>query len=99
MAPLRIETGRYGQNPLPESQRLCINCPTVETEEQVLLECPLYQDLQAELFEQSQNLNNFFYNLTETDKLVYILSNPDICKSSARICYHILIRRRKLLYN
>ena len=44
VAPLRIETGRYER--LEEEQRVCFNCgDTIESEEHVLLECPLYQQI------------------------------------------------------
>ena len=44
VAPLRIETGRYER--LEERQRVCFNCgDTIESEEHVLLECPLYYGL------------------------------------------------------
>ena len=41
IAPLRIETGRYER--LNEKERTCFRCSdTVESEEHVLLDCPLY---------------------------------------------------------
>ena len=50
VAPLRIETGRYER--LPVNERICFMCENkIETEEHVLIECPLYDDLRNELFE------------------------------------------------
>ena len=44
VAPLRIETARYER--IEEENKLCFNCgDAVQSEEHVLLDCPLYQDL------------------------------------------------------
>ena len=44
VAPLRIETGRYER--LEEEQRVCFKCgDAIESEEHVLLDCPLYQQI------------------------------------------------------
>ena len=49
VGPLRLETGRYEN--LAVNQRTCFNCREfVESEKQVLLHCPLYEDLQYEMF-------------------------------------------------
>lgn len=56
VAPIRLETGRY--EGLPEAERLCPVCDTaeVETEEHVLIRCPLYQDYRDELFQHAMSL-------------------------------------------
>ena len=44
VAPLRIETSRYER--LDEEQRVCFNSgDTIESDEHVLLECPIYQQI------------------------------------------------------
>ena len=44
VAPLRLETGRYEQ--LELNHRVCFHCKTeVESEEYVLTQCPLYNDM------------------------------------------------------
>lgn len=49
VAPINLETGRY--NRVPVEQRICEMChlEEVETEEHLLLKCPKYEDLRAEL--------------------------------------------------
>ena len=49
VAPLRLETGRYEN--LAVNQRTCFNCnESVKSERHVLFHCPLYDDLQYEMF-------------------------------------------------
>ena len=49
VAPLRLETGRYEH--LMENRRVCFNCPNeVESEEHVIMDCPVYSDLRSILF-------------------------------------------------
>ena len=59
VAPLRLETGRYEN--LAVNQRTCFNCRNmVESEHHVLLKCPLYEDLQLEIFSHAFNVNPVF---------------------------------------
>ena len=44
VAPLKIETDRYGVNRVPAEERLCDACNSVEDEFHVLMKCPLYRD-------------------------------------------------------
>ena len=46
---LRIETGRFGRDALPRSQRVCLLCGTGEREDEAhVLLCPLYAHLRCE---------------------------------------------------
>ena len=59
VAPRRLETGRY--EGLGINQRTCFNCnENVESEQHVLLKCPLYEDLQQTMFNQAFNINTGF---------------------------------------
>ena len=60
IAPLRIETGRYER--LNEEERTCFHCTdTVESEEHVLLDCPLYNEIREPWFAKlSQHVRNFY---------------------------------------
>lgn len=99
VAPIRIETGRYER--LPCDLRKCFNCSEeIETEEHVLLACPLFQDLRETLFEKLVSEFPNVRQLTDTEKLSAILSCKDnysirIC---AKICHEILRKRRNILY-
>ena len=54
VAPLRIETDRYENKPLEESQ--CPFCDVIESEILALLYCSLYRDKMAELFRKKRQV-------------------------------------------
>jgi hypothetical protein len=60
-APIRIETGRY--EALPFSERKRIMCDHIEDEIHVLTQCPLYEDLRFDLFNNAMYLCPDFYGL------------------------------------
>jgi hypothetical protein len=92
-APIRIETVRY--EALPVSERTCFMCDHVEDEIHVLTQCPLYEDLRFELFNNAMYLCPYLYGFTDCEKLCFILSNADIVQLSAKTCLLILERRRR----
>ena len=100
VAPLRLETDRYER--LNLEQRVCFNCESeIESEEYVLTQCPLYNDLRRELYTRiSRNLPGFEAK-SNTEKLTCILGCDliPVIRISAKICSDILIRRRQLLYS
>lgn len=99
VAPLRLETGRYER--LQPEQRTCFHCTDmIESEEHVLLVCPLYEDLREVLKNNIRSINNTFDTLSNEDKLIMILGNDNInvVKHSAKICSDILDRRRHLIF-
>ena len=98
VAPLRIETGRYERVSLDE--RRCFHCKDfIEDELHVLTVCPLYQDLRDELYNKATSIIQSFTDLTDTDKMCFILSSSQIVKYTAKTCYNILVRRRNCIYN
>jgi hypothetical protein len=83
VAPLQIETGRY--QGVPENERTCDICSLdVESEEHFLLVCPLYDDLREELFIYVSTIQPNFVNLSNRDKLSFLLSNESICAKTAK---------------
>ena len=91
VAPIRLETGRY--EGLPEDDRLCPFCNEVESETHVILNCELYSDLRVDLLNLATSTLRDFPNLTENDKLAFLLSEPNICILTAKTCKDILDRR------
>jgi hypothetical protein len=99
VAPLRIETGRYKR--LQINEHTCFHCVNeVESEEHVLLSCPVYSDLREQLFECVCRIHAGCIGLDVCDKLSVILGSDDeiVIKKSATICCEMLRRRRSLLY-
>ena len=79
--------------------RLCPLCGVdVETETHALINCNAFDDLRTPLFSAAENVLVDFNNLTDLDKLVFILTNDNLVKISAKTCMFLLNRRRELLY-
>lgn len=98
VAPLRIETGRYvGES---EENRLCQTCKSneVENEEHCLTRCDSYVSIRQILYNAATKIDNNFQNKSDTNKLYFILSNPDIASDSAKACHNILLKRSQLLH-
>ena len=99
VAPLQIETGIYER--LKEEQRVCFKCgDAIESEEHVLLDCPLYQQIRAPWFVKLRLHIPEFYSKTKQEKLICIFSCDiiPVIRLSAKICNDILTERCKLLY-
>ena len=48
VAPLKIETCRYGLNRIPVEERLCESCQVVEHKFHVMLVCPFFNDIRSQ---------------------------------------------------
>ena len=97
VAPLRLETGRYEN--IPENDRVCLFCKGgIENEKHVLLECPMYESDRAVLINKANNLCDNYNTMSETDKLVFLFTNPDMIRVLAKTCCNILIKRNNVLY-
>ena len=97
VAPLRIETGRY--EGLRIDQRLCFNCKTtIESEQHVLLECPLYNDIREELYNNVTKVYTNFHLLDDIEKLCLLMSCVKLIQFTAKACNNILVQRRRYLY-
>ena len=69
IAPLKIETGRYER--LNEEERTCFRySDTVESEEHVLLDCPLYNHIREPWFAKLRQHVPDLYTKTRQDKLI-----------------------------
>ncbi len=90
--------GRYTRT--PEDERLCVLCQLnqIESEEHVLIRCPLYCDVRNVLFHAATNVYDDFNDLNDTDKLSFILSNGSIVIDSSKACHNILKRQHTFIY-
>ena len=68
---LEIEKGRYYK--IPREQRLCKSCETIEDEKHFILKCKLNESLRKATFQNYTNENSNFTNLTDDQKLLFIL--------------------------
>jgi hypothetical protein len=100
LAPLRLETGRYER--LSQDKRTCFNCVNeVESEDHVLLFCPLYSDIRETVFENLMVVHySGFTDFSSSEKLSVILGSEslNVIKAGAKICYEILNLRCVYLY-
>ena len=56
---LKVETGRWTRPVTPRERRLC-SCNAIQTEEHVLLECPLTAHMRTPFFNQFSNIASLF---------------------------------------
>lgn len=97
VAPIKLETGRYEN--IAIDCRICPICKiTVECEKHVLLSCNAYEHIRLPMLKKARNIRPEFVDLSDEDKLVFILSNNDIVKVTAKTCYNILQLRYNILY-
>ena len=67
VAPIRLETGRFEN--LPEEERKCFACDSVENECHVICECPVYDDLRNFLFSKASDVIQNFNSLDSFNKM------------------------------
>ena len=70
VAPIKIETCRYGLNRVPVNERLCETCNLVEDEIHVLLHCSMYDDIRDTLFADICNIKRDFCDLTVDSQFI-----------------------------
>jgi len=97
VAPLRLETGRYDGTPL--DLRICPLCKlAVESEIHVMFHCQFYQNIREDVLPRAYEINTNFSNLSNEEKLVFMLSNENMMKISAKYCFMLLKARTNHLY-
>ena len=94
VAPIKIETCRYGLNRLPVEQRVCEECQVVEDECHVIMHCTLYTDIRDQLFIEICDITSHFQTLTPDDQFLMIMSDPQYYRCASRAMCNILNRRR-----
>ena len=94
VAPIKLETCRYGLNRLPVAEKVCETCEVVEGECHVIMQCTLYTDIRIQLFSEICDISSHFATLTHEAKFLQIMSNPKYYRCASRAMYSILNRRR-----
>ena len=94
---LRIETERYTVLKTPEHLRICSLCQAnvVENKCHVMFYCILYDKLRDKLFNEITEKYNFFKDLDERSKILFLFNNidPFACKSVAAFIFEIMNQR------
>ena len=70
VAPIKIETGRYGVNRIPPEARLCMQCSRIEDEFYVIMQCPLYDDVRSSCLKSIHVLSHEFNELTSEHQFI-----------------------------
>ncbi len=97
--PLRIETGRYGQNPLPPDERICQICNEhPETEIHFIFQCKGYIRERNVLFNECQNVNSMFLECNNREQLKMIFKDSILTTKLALYIRNAFNIRRELLY-
>ncbi len=99
VAPLKIETCRYGLNRLPVEQRLCEQCGVVEDEFHVLMVCAIFDDIRCKVLEDIGNITEGFSNLSLDEQFIQIMSNPQYFKIVSKAMYNILNKKRYIQFH
>jgi len=97
-APIAIELGRH--NGVQYHNRLCTLCKSnnIEDELHILVHCNFYEDIREDLYNDCEQIDHNFRNLSNVDQLCFILGNAAIASKAARACYFILQRRHSFVY-
>ena len=61
----------------------------VESEVHVLMHCNRYALLRQPLLDRAYTVNPNFNSLNDTDKLCFVLTDPNMCRISAKTCFNI----------
>ncbi len=94
VAPLKIETCRYGLNRLPVEQRVCEECDLVEDEFHVLMICPLYENIRTDCLRTICSITNGFTEYPIDEQFTQMMSNILYYKPVSKAMYTILNKRR-----
>ena len=96
VAPIKIETCRYGLQRVPVEQRFCETCHVVEAEFHVVMKCTLYDDIRKDCLNHISSLIPFFM-LTIEEQFIQVMSNPKIYRSVSKAMYLILNRPHNVM--
>ncbi len=70
----------------------------IESDIDVMIFIPLYNDIRATLYESALLIDNDFNTYSNMDKFVFLMDNEGIIRNSAKACHSILHSRRRYVY-
>jgi hypothetical protein len=82
---LHIETGRHKNTPRRD-KRICTFCDSgsIEDETHFLIYCKKFEEIRSNFFATMEDVFQGFTQLLDQEKVKLILSEPTICKVSAK---------------
>ena len=98
VAPLKIETCRYGLNRIPVEERLFESCQVVEDKFHVMMVCPLFNDIRSQFILQLNEVEQSFNDYTQEEHFIYVMSNPACYKIISKVMYCILSKKHQMFY-
>ena len=102
VAPIAIETGRYGTNRVPVHERTCLFCDNlIENEYHVLFQCSFYVEERKPLLNLLHTASPEFESLNAEEKLQTVFGNQniDMIKELAKTLFTCLQKRKVFLLN
>ena len=100
---LRIQTGKYENKgaSIPAEERTCLICKRncIEDERHFLMYCQEYDDIRHELHSHIYNNDTFFANLSDDDKIRYLLTidKENTSKIVGKYIHLMFQKRKKIL--
>ena len=89
--PLRLETGRYSRPPLPENERICLQCSenSIENEIHLTFYCSKHDTLRETLYNKIGRPPPY---MSDHEKLKIMVNDPNIVKIFAQYIYDNILR-------
>ena len=99
VAPIKIETCRYGLNWVPVEQRLCDECNLIEDEFHVIMVCTRYIDIRTDAMNAISLIDYQFSTYTPHAQFIQMMSNPLLYKIVSKVLFCILNKRRHIHFH
>ena len=99
VAPIKIETCRYGLNRVPVEQRLCDECNLIEDEFHVIMVCTRYIDIRTDAMNAISLIDYQFSTYTPHAQFIQMMSNPLLYKIVSKVLFCILNKRRHIHFH
>lgn len=94
VAPIKVETCRYGLNRLPLEERLCETCNVIEDEFHVIMICSQYTDIRNQCFTRINELSEEFKSIPPHEQFTRMMSDSTLYTTVSKAMYNILNKRR-----
>ena len=97
VAPIKIESCRYGLNRAPVEEQLCDECNLIEDECHVLIVCTRYISIRTDAVNAITDIDYQFTTYTPHAQFTQMMSNSRYSKIVFKALFCILNKRRQIL--